>query len=458
MKITKEEISEIPEAWDDSELKVKLSETKPRKKMDFVTKFFLISLGAFILAMAVLLFSMLNQSSNFSEKRIVVSAVGPVSITSGEDGNISVTIENNNKIPINEAYIIATYDSGENSSGDKNLINRRVDIGDVLPKSSVTKSLDFRVFGAEGIIKEIRPVLYYKVPKSKAEFNKQINLVTVAIKTSPVSINVKNLREVHQNHDVTFTVTVRNNTSNRINDLIVSARNPNDFIYSSSSLPLKDNTPSWDIGTLNGNSEKTMTMTGKLIGEIGSTPAFTFFTGVSDPEKNNTATDTPNTFENYNTLDNIYSKVEKTILVTGQYLDFFISSDNSTENYTIAPNNSLILELDYRNNLAYSIDRAYFTALVSGSGFDFEDIQAENAIFYGNNQSIVWSEDSSPEFIRIPAFGTGKMYLNIRVNNEAKEGDEIRLILNAKGERNYEQDVSNSQDTSFERVWRVRKN
>lgn len=457
MKVTKEEIVDIPESWDDSEFKVKLTETKPRKKMDFVTKFFLISLGVFVLAISVLLFSMLNQSSNFSEKRIVVSAVGPTSITSGEDGNITVTIDNNNKIPINEAYIIATYDSGENSSGAKNLVNRRIEIGDVLPRTSITKSLDFRVFGAEGIVKEIQPVLYYKVPKSKAEFNKQINLVTVAIKTSPVSINVKNLREIHQNHEMTFSITVRNNTPNRINDLIVSARNPNDFIFSSSSLDLKDNSPSWEIGSLNGNSERTITMSGKLIGEIGSTPAFTFFTGVSDLEKNNTATNTEHTFDNLNTLDNIYSKVEKTVLITGQYLDFFISSDNSNENYTLRPGSNLFLELDYKNNLAFAIDRVAFTATLFGDSFDFNQIQAQNAILYGNNGNIVWSENSSPEFIRIPAFGTGKMYLNIRIDNQAVEGSEIRLVLKARGERNYEQDVSNEQDISFERVWRVYK-
>lgn len=455
MEVTQKETVNVPDSWDDSDLRIKITETKPRKKMDFVTKFFLISLGAFILAVSVLLFSMFNQTSNFSEKKIVVSASGPASITSGEDGNVSVTISNNNKIPINEAYVIATYDSGENSSGDKNLVNRRIEIGDVLPRSSVTKTLDFRVFGAEGVIKEVQPVLYYKIPKSKAEFNKNINVVTIAIKTSPVSINVKNLREVHQGHQVTFEIVVRNNTRNKINDLIVSARNPNDFVYMSSSLDLKDNSPSWNIGDLNGNSEKTLTMTGKLIGEIGSTPAFTFFAGVSDLEKNNTATNTTNTFENYNTLDNVYSKVEKTILVTGQYLDFVLSPSTLGDRDTVLPGSTLTLELDYKNNLAYSIDKAYFTALVTGSGFQFANVQAQNAILYENNQSVVWSENSSPEFIRIPAFGTGKMYLNIFVDSEAKEGDEIRVILKAKGERNYEEDVSNEQDNSYERIWKV---
>lgn len=458
MRITKEEIAEIPDSWDDSDLKIKLTETKPKKKMDFVTKFFLISLGAFILAVSVLLFSMLNQSTNFSEKKIVVSAVGPTSITSGEDGNISVSIENNNKIPINEAYVIVTYDSGENSSGDKNLINRRVEIGDILPKTSMTKSVDFRVFGVEGKVKEIQPVLYYKVPKSKAEFNRQINLVTVLIKTSPVSINVKNLREVHQNHELTFDISIRNNTPNRIDNLIVSARNPNDFVYESSSLELKDNSPSWNIGNLNGNSERTVSMTGKLIGNIGTSPTFTFFAGVSDPEKNKTATDTPNTFENYNTLDNVYSKVEKVVLITGQYLDFFISKDNSNENYTVSPGSNLLLELDYKNNVAHAIDKIYFTAIISGTGFNFQDIQTQNAILNQNDNTITWSENSSPEFMRIPAFGTGKIYLNIRIDNNAVEGNEISLVLKAKGQRNYEEDVSNEQDISFERVWRVQKN
>jgi hypothetical protein len=58
-------------------------------------------------------------------------------------------------------------------------------------KSTITESFDFSIFGSEGSIKEIKPILFYKIPKSKAEFTKESNSLSIVLKSAPVIINVK---------------------------------------------------------------------------------------------------------------------------------------------------------------------------------------------------------------------------------------------------------------------------
>lgn len=454
----KKDISKIPETWGSQDLGDFIYKAKPKKKMNFATKLFLISLGVFLISMGILAFSILTKSSSFSESKVLVSAKTAATITSGEDGEVSVTITNSNKIPITEAYIIATYDSGESFSGDKNIVNERVEIGDILPGTSVTKTFNFLVFGAEGIIKEIKPVFYYKIPQSKAEFNKDINLVSVTLKTSPISINVRNLKEIHQNHDLVFEISIKNNTREVMKDLIVSARNPNDFVYATSTEEPYNNIPSWIIKELPANAEKKIKMTGKLIGNIGNSSKFSFYVGVS---KQNTEND-PNiastslsNFDNYsNAIDNVYSKAEKNVLITGQYLDVSVAF-SSLNSSTVRPGESASLEFNYKNNLYYPLDNVVFSVKFEGDVFDFDSVFPTFGSFDKESGIAIWDSTLSPTFSQLSALETGKLYITFRIKNEAQKGDVARLTVSAIGDRNAESLVSNIQDISIEKSWTV---
>ena len=61
------------------------------------------------------------------------------------------------------------------------------------------------------------------------------------------------------------------------------------------------------------------------------------------------STNTLSNFDNYNLdIDNVYSKVEKTINITGQYLDIYLSSDDYDSQNTITAGQVMSLELTYK--------------------------------------------------------------------------------------------------------------
>ena len=51
--------------------------------------------------------------------------------------------------------------------GSRNLINKEINIGDILSKSTITESFDFSIFGSEGSNQEIKPILFIKYQNQK---------------------------------------------------------------------------------------------------------------------------------------------------------------------------------------------------------------------------------------------------------------------------------------------------
>lgn len=465
---TKNNLSGLPETWDDSDLKLSQNagEYRPKKRVSFAFKFFITSLILFLIAGGLVVFSILKKGASFSENRIVITSTGPGSITSGENGQIEITISNNNNSPVTEAYIMATYDSGEDAKGGKNMVNTQVEIGEVLANTTITKTFDFSIFGAEGVVKEIKPVFYYKLPSAREEFGgaiftKESNPVSVVLKSSPVSINVKSLKEIHQGYTATFTISVRNNTGNEIKNLIVSARNPNNFTYASSSVEPFSNSPSWKIASLSANSQKEIIMTGVISGNIGDAPTFTFYTGLKKEDANNIngATNTLSNFDNYSLdIDNVYSKVEKTINIAGQYLDMYLSSEPYASDNTVTAGQVITLELTYRNNTAFPIDNLVLQAKLIGDEIDMTNSAVQDGLINYQDKSFMWNKDTAPELSRVPAYGSGKLRLNVRVNSKAPLGSVIRLVAFGQGDRNSEDNVSNLQDISLDKSWIVSSN
>ncbi len=445
-KIEKEKEQEdeinIPESWDDSDLHF---HTKGKKKASFVFKLFFISLLFFIITMAIFSLSFFVGGTDFSEKKIIVSAIGPVNISSGEEGEVVFGIDNNNTVSILDAYIEYSYDAGENSSGNKNIINKKIEIGEISSKSSVTKTTDFTFFGSEGMKNDIQATFYYKVHGSKAEFNKKFDIVSIIIKTSPVSISVKNLKEIRQGDSLSFIINIKNNTNSVINNLIFLVKKPNDFVFDSSSIPSNNSIGSWLVQELFPGKEKEIIVSGRLLGDIGSSPSFTFLAGVS----NSTST-------NYHlNIDNIYSKVERSILITGQYMDINISSDNTLPNNIVRSGDFINLEFSYKNNLSSPIENVTIIGELIGDNIDIFNTYSQNGVVNRENKTVIWNSDTNKNLAKVGGNAEGKLNLKIRVNDKINEGNNITLKLKAKGDRNAENEVTNNQDISLERVWYV---
>ncbi len=457
----KEVVDKVPESWNDDDLE--FENNNSRRKMSFVTKFFIISVILFTLVASIVTYLFLNQGSNFSEKRILIEATGPGSTTSGSKGEINIQITNNNNVPITDAYLTISYDSGENISGDKNITNQSVEVGQILANSVNSSSLDFTIYGSEGTVKDIQPVFHYKLADSKAEFTKNSNLVSVTLKSSPVTLNVSSLKEIHQNYDLTFNLNIKNNTEQDIKDLIVTARNPNNFIYSSSSLTLLNSTPSWKID-LAPNENTNITMSGKATGNIGDKLNFTFYTGIANSKNENSTTSSSSlalsNFDNYYlNIDNVYSKVERSIDISGQYLDFNIANNsndlNQGSNTTLNQGEAVILDFNYNNNTNFPLTDLSLYLNILGDYIDKNSMQVNGGYYDTNQNVIIWNKNSNPDLAKLGANQSGSLEIRFRIKNNIPSNSQLEMIGGASANRNSEDNVSNTQDISFDKVWTI---
>jgi hypothetical protein len=451
------EFYKVKESWDDKDLPAYDPESQ-KNGMGLTLKFFLFSFFVFILATGFAVYSFYNNSSSFSQNKIDFFINAPVSIDSGSDAEIDFSITNKNTTALSDAYIVVTYNSGQTSSGNQNLITQKIDLGEILPNTAINKSISASLFGNEGDSKEIDSTLFYKVTSSKAEFNHAGTPISVLIKSSPVSISVDSLKEVHQNTNFQFTLTVSNNTNNDINNLLVSVRAPNDFVYASSSLTTYNSNPSWLLPKLAPGEKKIITFSGILTGPLGESDNFTFLAGLpkTSSTTKSSASSSLNNFDNYNlSLDNIYSKVEKTISIAGQYLDVQITSDGTSGSGVVSASDLIYLEFTYKNNLNLPLDNLVFMAKFSGDAIDVNSIAPELGAYDPDSNAVIWDKSSMPDLARIPANGTGIFKLKFKIPRDAVSGSKIRIQIYGKGDRTSETGVSSEQNLSIDKTWVV---
>lgn len=450
------EFYKVKENWDDKDLPSYNSENQ-KNGMGLTIKLFLFSFLVFILAALFAWYSFYNNNSSFSQNKIDFFINAPVSMDSGSDAEVDFSITNKNTSALSDAYIVVTYNSGQTGSGNQNLITQKIDLGEILPNTSINKSISASLFGNEGDSKEIDSTLFYKVPSSKAEFNRAGTPISILIKSSPVSISVDSFKEVHQNNNFQFTLMVTNNTLNDIKNLLVSVRAPNDFVYASSSLPTYNSNPSWFLSKLASGEKKVITFSGKLTGPLGEADKFTFLAGLPKSSSTTTSSSTSlNNFDNYNlSLDNVYSKVEKTISIAGQYIDVQIISDGTNGSGTVSASDLVYLEFAYKNNLDLPLDNVIFMAKLSGDAIDTNSIAPDFGSYDPDNNVVIWDKSTMPELAKIPANGTGTFKLKFKVARDAVSGTKMRIQIYGKGDRTSETGVSSEQNLSIDKTWIV---
>lgn len=442
-------ISNIPEAWSNDDLP-KPNTNKYRKRKSFTFLMFLISFFILLLSGIFTFFSFSKHYASFTEKNIEIYTSLPASVASGEETTLDVSVINNNPIPMIDAYVIASYDSGENISGDKNIVSKRIDFGQIMQNMTINKNTPIVLFGDEGTERNIKATLFYKTDGSKAEFNKEAEILPITLKTSPVSISINSLKEVRKNTNTDITITIKNNTENEMGNLIVSARAPKDFSYSTSSLPLFNRSPSWLIKSLPAGGKQEVVLTGKLTGDINQEHNFTFFVGVSNKNiiNQNTGETSPNL-----SLDNIYAKTEKSITVIGQYFEILLDSGLSSNNSTAAPGELLDIDFTYKNNLKYPLNNVIIFGEFLGGVVDSKNTKIISGNYNTAENSFFWDKNYLPALASVASNASGKLRIQVRIDKDAKPGSVLNMKIYSKGDRSSEAQTDEDQDISLEKDW-----
>lgn len=441
-------IKHIPTEWDDSDIEEYEYKNKHKTKISFIMKFFLFSFGVFLLAIAFATYTFFTNKNIFSDKNIDFIIKAPALVSGGEEINIPITIGNKNNIPLISSYVILSY---KNNQDNNYIDDKKIIFGDIHSNSSLNQNATITLFGNEGDKNIFSAKLYYSLPESKAVYTKDLEPFNISIKSSPISLTVNSLNEMLVNTFYDFDIIVKNNIDKDIENLLISLRPTNNFIFGSSTLKLYNKNPSWLIKNISKNSQTRISFTGKFIGNINNVENLTFYAGTIKNEETKV-----NNFDNYNmSIENIYGSIQKSILLTGQFIDINISDDSTSGRNYIGVGENIGLTFNYKNNLNYPIDNVVITAKLFGDMIDKDEIIVENGFFDKDTNTIIWNSNTFSNLSQIQAKGEGSFKLRIKVSKNYIPNNSIKLELSVIGERNAEESVSNTQGVSIIRSWNV---
>ena len=405
-------------------------------------RFFIFSFLFFILALGVALFSIYRGAMTLSSKNVDLVVLGNSFVAGGEELPIQVEIANKNSADLVDAELTLDYPKGATDEAGSDVVHLRKPLGTIV--SGKTKSEEFTVvlYGEQGISREIKATLSYKLKGSSAIFEKQ-QVFSVMVSSSPFALTVDAPNMVGANQVFALNVRNRFNGDKPLENAVVRVEYPHGFIFQSATpAPISSNNI-WSLGALEKNTERTITVRGKLAAEEGDEKSFRVYVGARESDTDNRIAVTYNSALHTMVLSQPF--MSAAILVDGQDSDIVALEGSSRVQGTVS----------WKNNSETSISDAVFTLALSGDSVDTDSITAENGYYNPLDRTITWTSSSDASIASIAPGASGQLPFSFMTRAPQGITGQSTLSLSVKGvfpERDY---MESSVNTIDERTLRI---
>lgn len=383
----------VPHAWEETPLPV-MPPRLGKKHVRFAALFFVISFVFFLVSLAGVGYFFYYGGNSVSVDKITLDIQGPTTIAGGDTVPLSLTITNKNSVAINNATVEIDFPNSTRSADDVLTAYPRYteNLGTIESGATVTRTVKAVLFGGEGENLVLPVSLSYDAAGSNATFVKKASY-TVAISSTPLSLSVDTLTETVSGKPLTISLSVRSNATVPLQGVVLSAAFPFGFSIASSSLPL--NNSSFLLGTMQPGAEKTITLTGVLVGQDKEQRVFHFTVGTAKtPQDQSIAVS--------------YMTQEATVAITAPFIMTSIAINGDTgDNVVVSPGTSQNITVSYGNTLATSITNAQVAVTISGSAVDYDSIRAQNGFYRSSDHTIVFGQDTNSALAMLAPGATG---------------------------------------------------
>lgn len=390
-KLTPED-SEVPVAWEPRQAGVPRETPQSALRfgmpqvtgMSIATKFLFGSFIFFVAAAAFSVYYFFGGGNFISSQNIDIQIVAPSLVDSGSVTQMQYIVTNRNASPLLLADLVIEYPPGtrdpENPEREK--LHERQSIGAIAPGVQVKRTSSAVFFGQEGLPQPIEVRLEYSVPNSNAVFEKRSSSM-ITLGSSPITIEVDMPTETVTGEEFTTTITLRSNSTSRVENVVLEARYP--FGYSvRSANPRPAAGALWHVGDMEPNETYVLTLRGTMTGSDGDEKVFTFLAGQNDDD-----TDT--------TVAVPFISVPHSLTVQKPFIGGTISINGKTGSTVAAPaGESLAGVITWRNNLTEPIQDVEIVVTLSGPMLDKNRISSGSGFYQSSNSTIIWTKQQDP--------------------------------------------------------------
>jgi hypothetical protein len=385
--------------------------------------FFIGAVGFFIY-----FFAFGGGSSGASASNIDIVVSGPPTIAGGEVTELQIAITNKNSVPLSLANLTVTYPAGTRSPTDFTTpqLTYPIDLGTIAPGETKEGTVKAVFSGTEGKQSDVKVELDYHLGGSNAIFTANSDYA-FAFSSSPLAISVDGTSQGISGQPMTMTVTVASNSTEPINDVLLSAAYPFGFQFTSSAPnPLAAGL--WELGTIDPGQKRTLTLTGVLTGNTGDSRVFNFTTG--------TRTSAAST-----SIDVPLAASQFPIAISQSFMGLSILVNNSSSSPSvITPAQKVTVTIAYRNNLTTAITNAVVVAKLSGFEIDGSQVSSPDGFYRSNDDTVLWNTTTTGGALALLAPGaSGQLTFTFQAPAATALGNalnpSIGISINAAGNR-----------------------
>ena len=326
--------------------------------------------------------------------KVTVDIAGPTTIAAGDTVSLSLTITNKNPVLIEDTTIEIDLPNGTRSAdGTLSSYPRYVEnLGELASGATVTRSIKVIIFGGAGQALMLPTSFSFGTGGSTIVFVKKTSY-TLAVSSTPLSVSVDTTTETVSGKPLTFTLNVRSNATVPLDNVILSGVFPFGFVATNSSLPLSGS--NFVLGRLEPGANKTITLTGTLIGQDTEQRVFHFTVGTSKSASDQS-------------LSVSYMTQDAMVTITAPFITTSIALNGDTSpTAVIAPGSSQNVSVSYVNTLLTSVTNAIIAITLSGSAVDYNSIQTTSGFYNSVNHTVVFSKDTDPSLATLSPGASG---------------------------------------------------
>jgi len=364
-------------------------------------KFFIFSLGFFVLTILYASYVFFIGGNSVSNNNIDISILGNNFSAGGEELPLIVGITNKNNSPLDLVDLVVEYPKGSQNDLSSNAERFRESLGTIPAGAVRNENIKVVLFGQQGSIRPIRISLEYRVAGSNAIFVKD-KIFDVNISSTPINLSVDGPTTISPNQNINLNIKETLNATKPAPKILVRLEYPVGFQFTSSVPAPSFGNNVWNLGDLAPGAEHSISISGKMIDVFdGEDKTFNISSGSqSDSDKS--------------AIGVVFNSTEHTISIKRPFIEanIFINGVSQRE-YSSDSKSSINVEIRYANNLDTTVNDLEIQAKISGKAFDRRKVTTHQGFYDSSQNAIIWNKTYQNKLKEVNPGDTGSVTFSL---------------------------------------------
>jgi len=346
-------------------------------------------------------FFLLQRSGAVSSKNVEISILAPASITGGDRVAYEVRFKNGNQVALESAELTFDFPAGAlplSGNPPRGKFRERRDIGTLAAGEARVERFEAYVFGKEGTKLDAAASLEYRPSNSSARFGNDASF-TVSVTRSPIGITLEFPGEANVGQEIELKAHYVSSAETTFHNVSLDLSYPGGFEFIASDPAPERSNNFWQLGDIASNQTGTITVRGKIMGNAEEAKVVSARIGLFTEETSQWS---------------VYGEATRTVVLRPSLLAVEAVA-NGKKGYVAKAGETVVVTLNWRNNLPVTVTDVIVSATLSGAAVDYSHISADAGTVDGVNRRIIWNASSNPELKAVGPGSSGKMAFSARI-------------------------------------------